>query len=424
MINYQLRVELTQDATEIITNHLLIDKNNIIFRKDKTGASLKEFLVNENVSALILNSKKATVRSYGFFAYNNKLINIIVSKLGNAKSILEFQLFSNNQNLKMMVVPLKINGQIVGTLVLGKSTSYLNGLKQTMLTVFSDLGLMSLIGSYIVGYFLARKTLNPMIKLAKVIETMDVDKLDKTLKAEGHPQDEIVLFINKFNEMIYQIKNMSTRQKTFIANASHELKTPLTRAITTLEVLHTTPEMKNDIKLVKEDLFYLNTLLENLLFLTKIKKNDKAMIKQNKIKMDDLLTNLKKYFKNKLSEKQIFLTANFPTNVETVLPREYLEIILSNLLSNSIKYSRPKSLISLSIKAGAKTTIEIKDQGIGMTDEEVAHMFDRFYRGKATHKERGYGIGLSIVKQICDIYEIPITVKSEEEKGTLIKLVI
>lgn len=424
MIDYQLKIELTQDATEIINNHLLIDKDSIIFRKDKTGASLKEFLVNENASALIIGARQEIIRSYGFFAYDNKLVDIVVSKLGNLKSIQELQLTSNNQNLKTMIVPLKTNGQIVGTLVLGKSTSYLNGLKQTMWTVFSTLGLLSLIGSFVVGYFLARSTLNPMIKLAKIIESMDVDKLDKTLEAEGHPQDEIVLFINKFNEMILQIRNMSSRQKAFIANASHELKTPLTRAITTLEVLQITPETKNEVQLVKEDLFYLDTLLENLLFLTKLKKNDQVMTKKHKIILEDIFISLKKYFKNKLLEKEITLVTNFPSSIETVLPSEYLEIILSNLLSNSIKYSQSKSSISVLIKIDFKTIIEIKDQGIGMTEEEVSHMFDRFYRGKTVHKEHGHGIGLSIVKQICDIYKLPIIVRSEKEKGTVIRLTV
>lgn len=424
MIDYQLRVELAQDTSEIINNHLLIDKNNIVFRKDKTGASLKEFLINENASALIFNSQKIIVRSYGFFAYDNGLINDVVTKSANLTLTKEIQLSSNNQNLKTMIVPLKINGKIVGMLALGKSTSYLDGLKQTMWTIFSTLGLLSLIGSFIVGYFLARKTLNPMIKLGKTIETMDVDKLDKTLQAEGHPQDEIVLFVDKFNEMIDKIKNMSTRQKAFIANASHELKTPLTRAISTLEVMQVAPELKKDVRLIKEDLFYLDTLLENLLFLTKLKKNDKALAKKLRVNMDDLFSNLRRYFKSKLLEKEINLVINVPTFIETALPGNYLEIVLSNLLSNAIKYSRFNSSIMISVKNGLKTSIKIIDHGVGMTKEEVSHMFDRFYRGKTSYREHGYGIGLSIVKQICDIYEIPIDVYSVKEKGTSITLVV
>ncbi|MFA6533522.1 MAG: ATP-binding protein, partial [Patescibacteria group bacterium] len=149
-----------------------------------------------------------------------------------------------------------------------------------------------------------------------------------------------------------------------------------------------------------------------------------VMTKKHKIILEDIFISLKKYFKNKLLEKEITLVTNFPPSIETVLPSEYLEIILSNLLSNSIKYSQLKSLVSVMIKTDLKTIIEIKDQGIGMTEEEVLHMFDRFYRGKTAHKEHGHGIGLSIVKQICDIYKLPIIVRSEKEKGTVIQLTV
>jgi signal transduction histidine kinase len=424
MIDYQLKIELSQDINEIVNTHLLVDKESIIFRKDKTGASLREFLVNENSSALILDANQKVVRTYGFFAYDKKLVDSALSKLKKTKSTQELQIPWNKQSLKSVVIPLVNKGQIMGYLLLGKSTSYLDGLRQTMWMVFSTLGLLSLTGSFIVGYFLARRTLNPMIKLANLIENMDVDKLDKTLKPEGHPQDEIVLFINKFNEMIFQIKNMSSRQKAFIANASHELKTPLTRAISTLEVIKSTPEITQDIQLVKEDLFYLDTLLENLLFLTKLKKNDQTAAKKQNVKMGDLFLTLEKYFKNKLQEKEITLLTNFPETIQTVLPTEYLEIILSNLISNSIKYSLPKRWVSVSVKTGDRTTIEIKDKGVGMTSNETSHMFDRFYRGKNNIREHGYGIGLSIVKQICDVYKIPISVKSEKGKGTTIRLVV
>lgn len=423
MIDYQLKLELSQDTNEIVNNHLLIDERSVVFRKDKTGASLKEFLVNENASALILNYRKEIVRSYGLFSYDKKLVDTVLSQIKNTKTVQELKISSGDRNFKIITIPLINKDQSMGFLVLGKSTSYLNGLRQTMWMVFSTLGLLSLIGSFLVGYFLARRTLNPMIKLAQNIESMDVDRLDETLSFDGHPQDEIVLFINKFNEMILQIKNMSLRQKAFISNASHELKTPLTRAITTLEILETNPEIKKDIKLVKEDLFYLNTLLENLLFLTKLKKSDKVVIKSNKIRTDDLLSNLKKYFANKLHEKEIALITDFPKTIDTILPKEYLEIIIFNLLSNSIKYSSSKSSVFISIKTEVKTTVEIRDQGIGMNEDETAHMFDRFYRGKHI-KERGYGIGLSIVKQICDVYEIPISVRSRKGKGTTIKLVV
>jgi signal transduction histidine kinase len=219
---------------------------------------------------------------------------------------------------------------------------------------------------------------------------------------------------------------MTSRQKEFIANASHELKTPLTRAISSLEVLDSPTLPSAEIQSVKEDLFHINDLLNKLLFLTKLRKGNYLSSGLYTIDMKKLFQTVRDQLGNYLEKKQMTLLTTTPDSVVTKLPSEYLEIILSNLISNAVKYSMPgkKTIVNV-IESDAQTCFTIQDEGIGMTEEETHHMFDRFYRGKTlSNKEKGYGIGLSIVKQICDIYDLNIHITSQKGKGTMISFCI
>ncbi len=431
MTNYQIKKDLSDDMNEIVNNHLLLDNNRIIFRKDKTGASLKQFLLNENASSVIVDAKKNIVRSYGSFVYDgsgdkefNRVLLPLIDRVFKSKSLFETQIVWNKQNFTVMVIPLINSHTLIGSLILSKSTADLFAFRQNMLTVFSILGFMSLVGSFIVGYLLARNTLNPLVRLSRVAETMDLENLESRLSMDGNPQDELVILVRKFNEMIGRLKEMTSRQKEFIANASHELKTPLTRAITSLEVLDVTPETKEEVKLIKEDLFHINTLLEKLLLLSRLNKDSHLVSHPKKIRLDALFSQVRKQFVNQCDIKRLKLNMIGPETVESRLPKEYLEIILSNLVSNAIKYSRSGGYIKLICKvSGRKTEIEVRDSGEGMAEDERSRIFDRFYRGKsASRLAKGYGVGLSIVKHICDIYKIGLTVDSHKDSGTTVRL--
>jgi signal transduction histidine kinase len=222
--------------------------------------------------------------------------------------------------------------------------------------------------------------------------------------------------------MLSRLGDMAGRQKAFIANVSHELKTPLARAISSLDLLsQDSRDAKKEADLIREDLFEINNLIERLLLLVRMRK-DKQIDKPRIILLKDFFEKLKKVFKIQLINKQITLNISGEEKGEFFIPKEYLNIIFSNLLLNSIKYSHSRTNIYISsFKDNGKMVISIADAGIGMDNEEAKRMFERFFRGKGVRGE-GYGIGLSLVKQICSLYNIEIKVVSRKDKGTTISL--
>lgn len=426
---YQVRNDLIQETNEVIISHLISDRNKLFFKRDESGASLREHLINENFSAVFFSKDRSVLRAYGTFAYGNKKeltnnFNKQIDEIISGKKTLEKDITWNKLQLKAYIVPLKSQGKLLEIMVLGKSLEDFRNTKQLIFNIFLVSGFFLLFGSFLTGYYLSHHAFNPILKIIRTVENLNIDRLDTSIEIKGHPSDELVILSKKFNEMTSRLKEMVDRQRQFIANASHELKTPLTRAITRIEMIELNPDQeKKELTLVKQDLFSFSKLIDNLLSLTKLKERELIPNKIYRINLPNLFNKLKTDFKKKLKEKQLNLTGTFPNFTDINLPQEYLEIVITNLISNSIKYSAFNKEVTLNVTQLSKdAVIRIKDEGIGMTQSETKHIFNRFYRNRNHNDEKGYGIGLSIVKKICDIYGVDIKVKSEKGRGTLISL--
>lgn len=424
----QLRQEIAVESKEIISNNLIFDKN-LVFVKDQVGSSLKEYLILHNTAAIFLDSKENILRTYGIFALGNlqktdKIFQSINSLNGN-KQIAELTTTWQDQDLAISVIVLRSNKIIVGYIILGKSLEQFSQFKNIITIIFISLGALSLVGSFLVGYFISKRAFSPLNKMIKVIEEIELNKLDSSIPFKGNPKDEIVRLSEQFNKMLIRLKDMAERQQTFIANASHELRTPLTRAISSFDLLPLTGEgSKNEAKTIRKNLFQIDTILEKLLLLTKLKKDIKVG-NPYILNIDDLFNTLRENFAKELMKKNLVFHKNKLAEIELTIPYEYILIVLKNLISNAIRYTSPqKNLFLIIVQKQERIVITIQDEGAGMTEDEIKHMFDRFYRGKGSSKEEGYGIGLSLVKQICDLYGIKIQVESEIGSGTSISLIL
>jgi signal transduction histidine kinase len=427
VVSYQFNKELLAESSDIIQNHLVVEQKSLVFVKDQGGASLKEYLITHNTPAVFLTSDGKILRTYGLFAisagvsqseYFGKMINSYSQK----EKYIEKTIPWNGQTIKSFIVPLKAKGKVVGFIVIGKSLDEVNNIFNIMTILFISLGVFNFAGSFVVGFLLARLAFMPLRKMIGVMEKIDYDNLNTLLPIDEYSKDEVSALSARFNDMLVRLGDMAGRQKAFITNVSHELKTPLARAISSLDLLSQDSQgVKQEINLIREDLFGINSLIERLLLLARIRK-DKQIDKPRIIFLKDFFERIKKIFEIQLINKQITLNIVGEEKAEFFIPKEYLNIIFSNLLLNSIKYSHPRTSIDISsLKQDGKTVISVADSGIGMDNEEAKRMFERFFRGKGT-REEGHGIGLSLVKQICSLYNIGIKVVSKKDKGTTIFL--
>ncbi len=223
----------------------------------------------------------------------------------------------------------------------------------------------------------------------------------------------IVLMIGyKFIDTIVQQIEISFKKlKNFNSNVSHEFKTPLARMKSEIEVSLMNKEKNCDkiLHSVLEEINYLNDITDKLLFLT---KNDFKNCKFTDIDLEELVLELFEKYSNK-----IHISLHIDENDEYIIKgdKTLLKMAISNIIENSIKYKALKIDIFLK-KTKNKIILSVKDNGIGIPKNKLPYIFDEFYRVDESHNKhiKGFGLGLSIVKNILKAHHAKIKVKSEK----------
>lgn len=241
----------------------------------------------------------------------------------------------------------------------------------------------------------------------------------------------IVLFLS--NWALMPVEKTWNQQKQFIADASHELKTPLTVLLANMDILENNKSdtIQSQIKWIqasKQEAKQMKNLIEEMLFLA---KSDANRIDNSKttINVSDTLFSLILSMEVIAFEKNVIINyaSTIDENLYTIANEKQLISLLSILLENACKYSYEETSITAKLKREqSKIKFELNNFGPVIPKHEVAHIFERFYRvDKSRNKEHGgYGLGLSIAKKITDENNMKISVESSEEKGTTFKVIM
>jgi signal transduction histidine kinase len=228
---------------------------------------------------------------------------------------------------------------------------------------------------------------------------------------------------------IKPIKEAYMVKQRFVANASHELRTPLSIIMLSSETLER--EMANSsgflqqtVGDIKDEAINMKGLVENLLFLA---RNDASSLNIEKEQLDigEMLHKNISSYRNFSDEKDIIINSQIEDNLKLLGDRKLLNSMISVLLDNAIKYTPPGGSLTITgiySKGRRNNHIEIRveDTGVGISKEDLSHIFERFYRVESSRSKHtgGYGLGLSIVKEIIDYHHGSIAVTSEIDKGS------
>jgi signal transduction histidine kinase len=225
------------------------------------------------------------------------------------------------------------------------------------------------------------------------------------------------------------IERMLTEQKRFVADASHELRTPLTAMRTEIEVAMRDKKLnligaKRLLKSNLEETDKMQKLSNYLLTLSKYQTTNSPFKKEPLDLASIIQTVIDKYTLT-ASQKNLQLISK-ARNIMVEANKESLLELINILVDNAIKYSRPKGKIVISTdKTGSSTSFSVHDNGIGIDPFDLPHIFDRFYRADSSRsksKTDGYGLGLSIAKEIVDHHGGTINVESSLKAGTTFKV--
>jgi len=224
---------------------------------------------------------------------------------------------------------------------------------------------------------------------------------------------------------ITEIRRLETMRRDFVANVSHELKTPLTSikgfVETLLEgALEDKENSVNFLKIINTHADRLNTLINDLLDLSHIESKE-IVLKKEKIVIAKLVDEVMFEFKSQAKKKAVEISSALPQGIEIIADKSKIEQVFTNLVNNAIKYNKENGSVRIySEQLTDKIKIVVEDSGSGIPAKDIPRIFERFYRvDKARSRSLGgTGLGLSIVKHIIELHGGNVGVESTEGLGS------
>lgn len=235
-------------------------------------------------------------------------------------------------------------------------------------------------------------------------------------------EDKFNEIIEYFNKMAEELSGTETLRTDFIANVSHELKTPLAviqNYGTLLQQPGLTEEKRMEYsKAITEASRRLADLITNILKLNKL-ENQQIVPIFEEYNLSEQICECLLNFEDLWEKKDIDIETDIEDGVTVRADGEMLSLVWNNLFSNAIKFTDRGGRVSLKVNTDREYAIvKISDTGCGISKEVGAHIFDKFYQGDTSHATQGNGLGLALVKRVIDITQSDISVESEVGKGT------
>ena len=230
------------------------------------------------------------------------------------------------------------------------------------------------------------------------------------------------VIIDYFNRMVQELSGMETLRTDFIANVSHELKTPLAviqNYGTMLQQPNLSDEDRKDYaRTVTNASQRLASLITNILKLNKL-ENQQIYPKKEHFDLGEQLCECLLGFENAWEAKNLEIETEMEDGVNVESDPELLSLVWNNLFSNAIKFTEEGGTIGLKLHTeNGHAVVEVSDTGCGISPEVGAHIFEKFYQGDTSHATQGNGLGLALVKRVVDIIGGEISVSSELGKGS------
>jgi signal transduction histidine kinase len=313
-----------------------------------------------------------------------------------------------------------VQGVMMVTMPLASVGDTVDILKRQLIIITCVLFVVSLL----ISYKLSKNFANPISKISR--------QADSYAKGEYHirinpiSDDEIGKLAKRMNDMGEALARNDVLQKELIANVSHELRTPLTLirgyAETLRDVTGENQEKREkQLGIIIEESERLGNIVEDILNLSRLQAGAKTL-EMEKFSLKEMLTSIKEHFELGEKDKSLDLVGVLELDENLLGDKNKIQQVFYNLIGNAFRHSRSnQSVVVVAISNEKTVRIEVRDQGEGIAEEDIAHVFERYYKGKRSDGKKGdgTGLGLAIVKSILDMHHVPYGVESKLGAGTI-----
>ncbi|HMI06314.1 MAG TPA: HAMP domain-containing sensor histidine kinase [Flavobacterium sp.] len=346
---------------------------------------------------------------------------------GNEQAFKAFNAKLAGKSIRQTQFPVLHKGKTAGYIIIAMSLEEANLVLRNLGQVLWISYPIILLLLFFTARFIAGRNIRPIIAITETASAITRENLKSRIKLPQN-RDELYVLSKTINDLLNRIENAIAREKQFTSDASHELRTPLAVVKGTLEVLIRKPREKQEyeekIKYCISEVDRLNNLVDQLLLLARF-ENHKIVIDNGQIELDEIILKSLERFSSEIESRNIAIDFKFEEHFHINSDAYLVSIIIENLLSNALKYSKTGGKIQIVLsKKNESVLCEIIDNGIGIPEEDLSKIYEQFYRSQATvHPAiKGTGLGLSIVKRLCDLLQIEIKIESVAQAGTAVSI--
>ncbi|NVK21754.1 MAG: HAMP domain-containing histidine kinase [Kangiellaceae bacterium] len=276
-----------------------------------------------------------------------------------------------------------------------------------------------------ISYMLSKRAISPVVKLAKIMEEKTVnERSDIRLnfsELEKKADAEVLILLDAFEQYADQVDQYVQRENNFTRYASHELRTPLAvlkGSVSLLSKHELSHQQHKVVSRMKPMILEMEELLEALLLLS---KNQEPKLSNEAISINMLVKQQLSHIQRLFEDKNINVTQMDEASLTKAVPERLLAICINNILMNAFNYTENGSIQVQINKEG----LVVKDTGKGIAPDSLKRIFEPFFRADREGSEvKGFGLGLSIVKRICDQLGWKVFISSKPQQGTVVKLIL
>ncbi|WP_095395063.1 sensor histidine kinase [Peribacillus simplex] len=298
----------------------------------------------------------------------------------------------------------------------------LNEYVRYLATIVTSIAIMILIG-HLIHAIHHNKRVNIYLEIIDALRKIANGDYNVQLDFNMDKRNEMTDIINHFNHMAKQLKQMEDMRQEFISNVSHEIQSPLTSIVGFAQALQvnklTIEERNHYLHIIETESRRLSKLSDNLLKLTSL-ESEHHPFDRTDFRLDQQIRTIILACEPAWLEKELELDIALE-KIPIVADQDLMSQVWTNLIHNSIKFTRHRGKITIRLQQiDDLASITISDNGIGISETDQFHIFERFYKADLARErsKSGSGLGLSIVKRIIEMHEGTISVKSELGKGT------
>ena len=284
-------------------------------------------------------------------------------------------------------------------------------------TIFSACVLLAVFGALWYGYYLGGHVIAPVKRLARDLESLPADDLEQRLSSH-FANDEVGSLAKSFDAYLERLAAFVQREHYFVSDASHELRTPLAIIQGSAEMLLSTAELNDkDTSRLLRIQRAVNTMSRGIEALLILARDPTLSPKpEGGIALADVLNDVIETSRELVDPKKVTIDLLINDEPELEAPDAIISLLITNLLHNAIRYTTA-GRITVTLKTNC---VCIEDTGVGITQQDLDRIFERGYRGTNVPGNDGSGLGLSLVKRICEHFSWQIKVSSPGGKGTMV----